>query len=177
MGMGLPPVASYMILAILAAPAMTKMGVLPMAAHLFIFYFGTISAITPPVAFASYTAAGIAKADTMKTGLYACRLGIVAFVIPFMFVYGTSLIFQGSALSIVTTIITSFIGVFALSLALEGYWKHHLKMISRCLLLIGAFSLMIVGYRSDIVGLVLITIAMFYESRRTTTLQEENACV
>ena len=173
MGMGLPPVASYIVLAVLAAPAMIKLGVIPMAAHMFIFYYGTLSAITPPVAIAAYAASGIAQSDVMKTSFNAVRLASVAFIIPFMFVYGPSLIFEGSALSVIVTALTSIIGVFAISVALEGYWKHHLHIISRCILFIAAISMMFVGALTDIIGLSLIVLSLMYESRRKSSQEKD----
>ena len=163
MGMGLPPVASYIILAVIAAPAIIRLGVPDMAAHLFIFYYGILSAITPPVAIAAYTASGIAKSEPLKTSITAVRLALVAFVIPFMFVYGPALIFQGSAVEIVGAVITALIGIFALSVSLEGYWKKEVKLLSRLFLFLGALSLMSVGIVFDIVGIVVVGLVLFYE--------------
>lgn len=137
---------------------MIKMGVSPMAAHMFIFYYGTLSMITPPVAIASYAAAGIAQADANKTSFYAVKLATVAFFVPFMFVYGPSLIFEGSPVSIISSAITATIGVFALAVALEGYFKNKIHLIPRIVLFLAAITLMIPGYLTDIIGLVSIAI-------------------
>ncbi|VEF48614.1 TRAP type transporter protein [Bacillus freudenreichii] len=163
MGMGLPPVASYLVLAILAAPAMTTLGVPPLAAHLFIFYYGTLSAITPPVALAAYAAAGIAQTSPMRVALVSCRIGLVAFIIPFMFVYGPALILEGSVLSIVIATISALIGVYAISVSLEGYFTSRVSIVSRILLFIGAILLIKVGWKTDLVGLTIISATLFYE--------------
>ncbi|SDG91947.1 TRAP transporter, 4TM/12TM fusion protein [Alteribacillus persepolensis] len=167
MGMGLPPVASYIILAVIAAPAITQLGVPDIAAHLFIFYYGTLSAITPPVAIAAYTAGGIAKADPLKTSLTAVKLALVAFLIPFMFVYGPSLILEGSTLNIATAFITAVVGIFSLSVSLEGYWKIKVHPISRILLMTGALLSISVGILLDIIGIIVISLVMLYEWKVT----------
>ncbi|WP_102349039.1 TRAP transporter permease [Bacillus sp. Marseille-P3661] len=166
MGMGLPPVASYIVLAILAAPAMTNLGVPAMAAHLFIFYYGTLSAITPPVAFAAYAASGISGADPMKTGFVAVRLAAVAFIVPFMFVYGPALIMQGSVTSIILSTISAIIGVYSLAVALEGYLKQRIKFYSRLLLLVGAFLLIHVGVVTDAIGVCIVGLILLFELKR-----------
>ena len=163
MGMGLPPVASYLVLAILAAPAMTTLGVPPLAAHLFIFYYGTLSAITPPVALAAYAAAGISQTSPLKVALLACRIGLVAFIIPFMFVYGPALILEGSVVSIIFATISALIGVYAIGVALEGYFTAPVGIVSRFLLFIGAILLIMVGWGSDLIGLAIITGVLFFE--------------
>src|SRR5699024_5778854 len=131
MGMGLPPVASYIVLAVLAAPAMVELGVSPIGAHLFIFYFGALSGITPPVALAAYAASAISGANPHKIGFIACRMALVAFVIPFMFIYGPSLILEGSALSIIIAALSAVIGVFALSAAVEGFLLQKINWLLR----------------------------------------------
>ena len=95
LGMGVPPVAAYIVLAILVVPALIKMGVYPLAAHLFVFYFATIAGITPPMAPDAFVAAGISGAPMMKTALTACRLAVVIFVVPYMFVYNKALLLVG----------------------------------------------------------------------------------
>ncbi|MCL7748540.1 TRAP transporter permease [Halalkalibacter alkaliphilus] len=163
MGMGLPPVASYIILAVLAAPAITQLGVPSMAAHMFIFYYGVLSGITPPVAIAAYAASGIAKTNPMSTSITACRLAAVAFIVPFMFVYGPALIFQGTVVTILLASVTALIGIYALAVALEGYLKQPVLLISRSMLFLGAVLLINVGILFDIIGFVLIVATLLYE--------------
>lgn len=163
LGMGLPPVASYIVLAVLAAPALVNLGVEPMAAHLFIFFFGTISAVTPPVALAAYAAAGVAKSNPTRTGLVAFRLTLAAFIIPYMFVYGPALIFKGSAGEIVMAVISALIGVTALAIALEGYLKEPVQFISRLLYFAAALLLIKVGFLSDVIGFAVFVLVTLYE--------------
>ncbi|GAE28586.1 TRAP-type uncharacterized transport system [Halalkalibacter wakoensis JCM 9140] len=163
MGMGLPPVASYIILAVLAAPAITQLGVPSMAAHMFIFYYGVLSGITPPVAIAAYAASGIAKTNPMSTSITAVRLAAVAFIVPFMFVYGPALIFQGTVFTILLASVTALIGIYALAVSLEGYLKQPVLLISRFMLFFGAVLLINVGVLYDIVGFAIILATLLYE--------------
>ncbi|MBI2157274.1 MAG: TRAP transporter large permease subunit, partial [Candidatus Rokubacteria bacterium] len=111
----------YITLAVLVGPALAQMGIVPLAAHLFLFYFGMLSLITPPDCLATYAAAAIAKSDFWKTGWTGMRLGIVAYIVPFVFVYHPALILRGSAADIVTAIFTASIGVILLGIACAGY--------------------------------------------------------
>jgi TRAP transporter 4TM/12TM fusion protein len=175
LGMGLPAVAAYVVLAVLAAPAITSLGVDPLAAHLFIFYFGTLSSITPPLAIAAFTTAGIAKTSPFKTGFIATRLALVAFVVPFMFVYGNELLLKGSFLSILISIVTSVTGIYVLSVALEGYMKGKVLLVSRVILLISALLLLNVGWVTDVIGVALAALVILYELRRSPTPRPETA--
>lgn len=176
MGMGLPPVASYIILAVLAAPAMTQLGVPAIAAHMFIFYYGVLSGITPPVAIAAYAASGIARSNPMSTSITAVRLAAVAFIIPFMFVYGPALIFQGGIVEIILSFATALVGIYALSVGLEGFLKQPITIISRLILFVGAVLLINVGVLYDIIGLAIIVLTLLYEikGRNQVMNQEEN---
>ncbi|WP_227935267.1 TRAP transporter permease [Alkalihalobacillus deserti] len=174
MGMGLPPVASYIILAVLAAPAITQLGVPSMAAHMFIFYYGVLSGITPPVAIAAYAASGIAKSNPMATSVTAVRLALVAFIVPFMFVYGPALIFQGSVVTIVLASVTALIGIYALAVSLEGYLKQPILIISRCMLFLGAVFLINVGIILDFIGLLMIVLTLLYELKGRKLIVESD---
>ncbi|SDH16719.1 TRAP transporter, 4TM/12TM fusion protein [Alteribacillus persepolensis] len=175
MGMGLPPVASYIILATLAAPAITQLGVPDLAAHLFIFYYGTLSAITPPVAIAAYAASGIAKSNPMSTSFTAVKLASVAFIVPFMFVYGPALIFDGSWFNILGSFVTALVGIFALSVGMEGHLKNKIEFLSRSLFLIGALLLMIVGWGTDFIGFIIIAAVFFREWKKQQDAARTNA--
>lgn len=170
LGMGMPAVACYVVLAVLVAPALIDMGVDPMAAHMFIFYFGIISNITPPVCVAAYAGAGIAQSDPFKTGFIASRLGIVGFIVPFMFVMGPSLLFQGSAISIILAAVSGLIGVWVLAVGLEGIFVEKLSVIERLLLIASALMLLKVGLITDALGYVLIAATLgfhvLYKGRR-----------
>jgi TRAP transporter 4TM/12TM fusion protein len=121
LGMGLTTTAVYITLAALVIPALTKMGVVPIAAHLFAFYFGLVSAITPPVALASFAAAGISGSNPMQTGFHSLRLGIAKYILPFVFVYAPGMVFVGSWDKIVLGIIGGFAGIYALTVTTEGW--------------------------------------------------------
>lgn len=174
MGMGLPPVASYLVLAILAAPAMVEMGVPALAAHLFIFYYGTLSAITPPVALAAYAAAGISRTSPMKVSLVACRLALVAFIVPFMFVYAPGLILQGSVSSIILTTVTALIGVYAIAISMEGYFTSIVNILNRFLFFAGAILLIIPGWIPAVIGLTIVALMLLYEWKLKFSLKKKN---
>jgi len=121
LGMGLTTTAVYITLAALVIPALTKMGVVPIAAHLFAFYFGLVSAITPPVALASFAAAGISGSNPMQTGFHSLRLGIAKYILPFVFVYAPGMVFVGSWDKIVLSVVGGFAGIYALTVTTEGW--------------------------------------------------------
>jgi len=121
LGMGMPTAIIYVMLAVLVGPALVQLGVSPLGAHLFLFYFGMLSMITPPVCLATYAAASIGRADFMKTGWTGMRLGIVAYVVPFVFAYHPALLLGGSALEIILAIGTAVIGVVLLGIGCAGH--------------------------------------------------------
>jgi TRAP transporter 4TM/12TM fusion protein len=121
LGMGMPTAIIYIMLAVLVGPALVQLGIAPLGAHLFLFYFGMLSMITPPVCLATYAAASIARADFMKTGWTGMRLGIVAYVVPFVFAFHPALLMQGSVTEIVLGAVTAVIGVVLLGIGCAGY--------------------------------------------------------
>jgi TRAP transporter 4TM/12TM fusion protein len=166
LGMGLPTTPAYIVQASLLIPAIIQMGVLPISAHLFALYFAVISNITPPVAISSYAAAGIAEADAMKTSIEAVKLGIVAFIVPFMFVFNPSLLMIGSFFEVLTVIISSLIGIVALAGGLQNFFIIKTNIIERILLIVGAVSLIFPGIKSDLFGLSLLAIAVILQLNR-----------
>jgi TRAP transporter 4TM/12TM fusion protein len=166
LGMGLPTTAAYIVQAALLIPALIKLGVPLIAAHLFVFYFAIISAITPPVAMAVYAAAGIGGSNLWRTGLEAVRIGATGFIIPFMFVYGPSLLMVGSWDTVVTTIISASIGVTALSAGLMGWFFKEATYLERAMLVVGALLLIKPGLYTDAVGLVLLIIVVVIQKLR-----------
>jgi len=161
LGMGLPTVAAYIIQVSLTVPVLTQnFGVHPMAAHFFIFYFAIISAITPPVALAAYAAAGISGADPLKTGITACRLGIAAFIVPYMFVYAPQLLLVGSTVKIIMATVSSMLGVVALAGSAVGWFYKRATTFERILLMAGALSLIKPGIYTDIAGLALLAVVV-----------------
>lgn len=162
LGMGLPTVAAYVIAASLLVSSLTVLGVPLMAAHLFLFYYSLLSQITPPVALAAYAAASISGSNPNKVGFMSMRLGVVAFVIPFFFVYGNELLFMGETLNIIIAIITAFIGVYCLSIGFSGWFKdENLNIASRVALFAAAFCMILPGITTDAVGLALIVVFAF----------------
>jgi TRAP transporter 4TM/12TM fusion protein len=170
LGMGVPTAAAYIITAALVAPALAKMGVEPIAAHMFIFYFAILSAITPPVALAAFAGAGIAGSNSMRTGFTASRLAIVAYIVPYMMVYGPGLVLVGSPLDIIHTSITAFIGVVLLGMGVQGWLFMKLSLFPRILLVGFALSLITPGLLTDLVGITggaLIILWMYQKNRRS----------
>jgi TRAP transporter 4TM/12TM fusion protein len=155
LGMGLPTTAAYLILATVIAPALGNMGVPLLTAHMFVFFFGCISTITPPVALASYVAAGIANADINKVGWTAFRFGLVCFVLPFMFFYGPALLAQDTPMNIVLSAISGTVGVVCFAAGVVGFLQSDLSSIPRLLCLIAGVLLLTQGLLTDFVGLLL----------------------
>lgn len=153
LGMGVPTSPAYIIVATLGAPALVKAGVPVIAAHMFVFYYAILSAITPPVCVASFSGAAIAGANAMKTGVISVKLGIVAFVIPFMFVYQPALMLQGEPAALLTACITSVIGVLGMAGGLQGYFIARCRMWERPLLVLGGLALIDSGSLTDLIGI------------------------
>ncbi len=168
LGMGVPTVAAYLILAVLVVPALIEFGVVPMAAHLFIFYFGIISAITPPVAIAAYVAGGIAGADPVKVGFAACGFALPVFLVPYVIVYQPALIFMGTPFMVIEVITTTIIGSMLFSVGIIGYLFTRLYIYERAIALIAAILLVIPEGITDIVGIVLAALLLakaFYRAK------------
>ena len=153
LGMGLPTTACYIVAATIAAPALIKLGVPQLSAHMFVFYFACLSAVTPPVALAAYAGAGISGSSPSKVGWTAFRLALAGFIIPYIFVYNPILLLiGGGVLETALAIVTSIIGVFALAMAVQGYMISNLNLIQRVILFGGAMGLIIPGLYSDFIG-------------------------
>lgn len=143
LGMGMPTVGVYVLLATLVAPALVEVGIQPMAAHLFVLYFGMLSMITPPVALAAFTAASIARSEPMRTGVTAMRLGWIAYLIPFLFVADPAFILEGTVGDIALTLSTAVVGVWLASMGVIGYSAHALSWHWRVLFMIAGFCLLL----------------------------------
>lgn len=155
LGMGMPTTAAYAVAASVVAPGLVRMGIDPLMAHMFVFYFAVISAITPPVALAAFAAAGIAGTNPMHTGVQAFRLGLAAFVVPYMFIYSPKLLMIGSAGSIGMAVVTSLVGVYFLASSVQGYFFDYLNWIQRALMFIAALTLINTDFIWDLVGLAI----------------------
>ena len=156
LGLGLPIIVSYLVLAVLVAPALTQMGVEPLAAHLFIFFFALVSDLTPPVAPGAFVAAGIAGADMMRTAWMACRLGLVVYILPYMFVYNKALMLMGDLGDIIAAVVTALMGVYALACGIQGYMFRPTKIYERIPLFVAALLLISPGAINDLVGVLLL---------------------
>jgi TRAP transporter 4TM/12TM fusion protein len=143
LGMGMTSIPCYLILVILVAPALSQLGVVLIAAHLFVFYWGLVSFITPPVAIAAYVACGISGGRPMETAFIAVRLGLVKYVVPFLFVYNPSLLLIGSVEDIIVAVGTAAIGVFFLSVGVEGFFLRGLRIFERAVFIVGGFMLFV----------------------------------
>jgi TRAP transporter 4TM/12TM fusion protein len=178
LGMGLPATPCYIILAVLAAPAIVELGVPRLSAHLFVFYFGCLSAITPPVAVAAYAAAAIAGSNPMRTGYVAWRLGLTAFIVPYMFVYGPPLLMLGAPLEILLATATAVVGVLLFAAGIQGYGLIAMAGLERWTTVGAALLLIKPGWKTDLVGLVVaLSIGMIQLSRRRRQLGEAQGVV
>ena len=158
LGMGVPTTANYCIMASTCAPILIKMGYPLVAAHFFVFYFGIVADITPPVALAAYAGSAIAKSNPMKTGINATKLAIAAFIVPFIFAYNPQMLFENvtSVFQVVQIVITALLGIFAVAAGLEGYILRMMGWPLRVLAVIGGLTLLIPGTVSDLIGLVIV---------------------
>ena len=168
LGMGVPTTANYCIMASTTAPIMISMGVPVVAAHFFVFYFGIVADITPPVALAAYAGSAIAKANPMKTGIKATRLAIAAFIIPFVFAYSPSMLFENISgfWEVAQIVITSIIGIFGVAASLTGYVLRNNNYFERAIYLIGGLTLIVPGLVTDLTGLVLVGGMVLYDFLR-----------
>ncbi|WP_163139978.1 TRAP transporter permease [Bacillus sp. 22-7] len=168
LSMGLPSTALYIVVAVTAAPALVEAGVNPIAAHFFVFWFGALSNITPPVALASYTAAGLAGANAMQTSWEALRISLPGFIIPFMIAYNPIILLQAaegetiSILSVALVVITSTLGIYALASSLGNYLNAKLTIVERVLMFAGAIMLIKPGMITDIAGFGLCVFAILF---------------
>lgn len=164
MGMGVPTTAAYLVLASLVAPTMIQLGIPPLAAHMFIFYFGCISSITPPVALAAYAGAGLAGCDPNKTGYKAFRLAFCSFLMPYLFVYNPVLLMEGGVLDILWSLVAALIGAYLLASGFEGFFfRWSLKWFERPLMILGAVMLIVPGMVTDLVGIAIIVVEFVTE--------------
>lgn len=172
LGMGVPTTANYCIMAATCAPILVQMGVPIIAAHFFVFYFGIVADLTPPVALAAYAGAAIAQANPMKTAFTSTKLAIGAFIVPYIFALSPAMLFIDTTVGEVILIcITSFVGMFGVSAALEGYLLHSMKWYERVLSAIGGLLLIYPGLVTDLIGFALIAIVVviqFFEKRKAT---------
>jgi TRAP transporter 4TM/12TM fusion protein len=153
LGMGMPTTAAYAVAASVIAPGLIQIGIEPLTAHFFIFYYAVMSAITPPVALASYAGAAIAQSDPMKTSVESFKIGLAAFIVPFMFFSSPAMLMQGTWFEIVHVFVSACVGIYLLSSAVQGWFLGRLNTALRVLLLVGALGMIAGGWLTDAVGL------------------------
>lgn len=154
LGMGLPSIPAYIITVTIAAPALIELGIRPLAAHLFCFYFAMFANITPPVALASFAAAGISGGSPMKTGIVSVKLALAGFIIPYMFVYNNQLLLiDTSLIQGIQVALTACVGVFLISAAVEGFLYTKVNIVMRVIMLAGAFLLIDSSLITDLLGI------------------------
>lgn len=161
LGMGVPTTANYVIMATITAPILIKMGIPVLAAHMFVFYFGIVADITPPVALAAYAGAAIAKCNPMKTGVTATRLAITAFIVPYIFAYSPEMLFIGVEhwYDVALICATAVVGIVGVSAGMEGYMYVKCPWWQRIMLLAGGLLCIIPGWQTDLAGFMLIVVA------------------
>lgn len=173
LGMGVPTTANYCIMAATCAPILVRMGVPLIAAHFFVFYFGIVADLTPPVALAAYAGAAIAQANPMKTAITATKLAIGAFIVPYVFALNPAMLFvDTTAGEVILICITSLVGIFGVSSALEGYLFHNMPWYQRILSLVGGLLLIYPGLATDIIGLLLVgtTVTLQFIAKKKVTI-------
>lgn len=166
LGMGVPTTANYCIMASTCAPILIQMGIPTIAAHFFVFYFGIVADITPPVALAAYAGSAIAQGNPMKTGLTATRLAIAAFIIPFVFAYSPMILFVGESIlwyEVALTVITAVIGMIGVAAGLSGYLLGNMNIVQRIVTILGGVLLIIPGVWTDAAGIALVAIAVVWQ--------------
>ena len=157
LGMGVPTTANYLITSTIAAGAIIGLGFEPLAAHMFVFYFGIIADVTPPVALAAMAGAAIAKSDPLKTGFEATKLSIGAFIIPYMFIFNPQILMINTTfIEVVPILITSLIGMFGVSAGLDGYVFRKCNFIERILFIVAGLLSIYPEFYTDIIGIGLI---------------------
>ena len=163
LGMGVPTTANYCIMASTCAPILIQLGFSPVAAHFFVFYFGIVADITPPVALAAY--AGSAKSNPMKTGINATKLAIAAFIVPYIFAYNPSMLFVGNVewYDVLLISVTALLGLFGIAAALNGHLYRKIPMVLRLALVAGGLGMMIPGLTSDLIGLAVVAAIVVFQ--------------
>jgi len=168
LGAGLPTTANFIVTSTMAAPALLQLGVAPMAAYMFVLYFGIAADLSPPVALAAYAGAGIAGADPMKTGWTAIKLALAGFLVPYIYVFNPMLVLVDfEAFPFIMSIGTALLGVFLLGMGTIGFYKTRMAFWVRALAMAGALGLLVPGIRSDSIGLAVLLFVHFFQTARS----------
>ena len=170
LGMGVPTTANYVIMATTCAPILINMGMQKLAAHMFVFYFGIVADITPPVALAAYAGSAIAKASPIKTAINATLLAIAAFIIPYVFGLNPAMLFINTSIDeVILIIITSLIGIFGVSSGIIGYINNKLSVIGRIVIILGGLMLIYPGIITDIIGIIIVISSVIINTLKVKT--------
>jgi TRAP transporter 4TM/12TM fusion protein len=172
LGMGVPTTANYVIMATITAPIVMSMGVPMLAAHMFVFYFGIVADITPPGALAAYAGSAIAKSNPFKTGVTATRLAITAFIVPYIFAFNPAmLLIDTTAPEVVRIVLTSLIGIFGVSVAMEGFMMTEMRAFER--IIIGGAGLMLIdpNLLTDTTGILVIFTMVYLQWAKSKKLK------
>lgn len=167
LGMGMPTTAAYAVAASVIVPGLIQIGIAPLMAHFFVFYFACVSAITPPVALAAYAASGISGSNPMKTGVTSFRLGIAAYIIPFMFFYAPEILLQGDIFTIIVRTVTAAIGIYSLACGIQGWYFGKLNVLLRVVLVACSFFLVTPSVLLDFTGIGIMVILFFFQKARS----------
>ena len=165
LGMGMPTTAAYAVAAAVVAPGLIQLGIPVLVAHFFVFYYAVMSAITPPVALAAYAGAGLSGSDPMKTSIEAFKIGLAAFIVPFMFFYHHELLMQGEWVDIAWVVATALLGMYLLSAAVQGYYFGRVHPVLRLLLLLAALAMIEGTWYTDLFGLSVAVLAFVFQKR------------
>ena len=168
LGMGMPTTAAYAVAAAVVAPGLVNLGIPVLTAHFFVFYFAVMSAITPPVALAAYAGAALSGSDPMQTSVESFKIGLAAFVVPFMFFYSQAMLMQGTWLEILHVFLTASLGIYMLASAVQGWFFGRLGVLLRLVLLVAALSMISGGLISDLIGLLVGGTLFAYQRRYVT---------
>jgi len=177
LGMGVPTTANYCIMAATCAPILIRMGVPMMAAHFFVFYFGIVADLTPPVALAAYAGAAIAQANPMKTAMQATKLAIAAFIVPYIFALNPVMLFIDvtGPMEVILIVITALVGIFGISAGLEGFIVRSMNWIQRIVCAAGGLLLIIPGLVTDIIGIALVALVVLWQVLENNKLKKAEA--
>ncbi len=169
LGMGVPTTANYVITSTIAAPALLLLDVPMLAAHLFVFYFGIIADVTPPVALAAFAGAGIAKANPLKTGITAFKLAIAAFLVPYVFVYNPAmLLIDVTPVAMILMLITSLVGIIGVASGVSGFFITEHAWFERIIFFIGGLLMVIPGMYTDSIGIAVLLVGFFIQKKKLT---------
>ena len=172
LGMGLPTPAAYILVAIFGAPALVELGLPPLAAHMFCFFYAILSAITPPVAMAAYGGAQLAGGGFNQTAFIALRLGLIAFVVPFIFAYDSALLLIGDVPHVILGSVTALAGTYAIAVGIGGWLHGRARVWIRLLAGAGGLCLLFPGWKTDLPGLICLGLVLFiYIKRRQADRQ------